>query len=182
MDNNGVTRRGFNGLVASGAVAAGLGAGLSSPSALETAEIPWVSSDPYLSGNFAPIGPEVDAADLPVIAGRIPPDLSGAYMRNGPNPLFKPISFTYPMDGDGMIHAVYLDNGRARYRNRLVQTNGLAVERRAGRVASYIRCRSIRHSSTRGTVPVRSRTVRSSASFGMAVICLPSTRQILATK
>jgi carotenoid cleavage dioxygenase len=133
MDNNGVTRRGFNGLVASGAMAAGLSAGLSSPSALETAAISWVSDDPYLSGNFAPIGPEVDSADLPVIAGRIPPDLSGAYMRNGPNPLFKPISFTYPMDGDGMIHAVYLDNGRARYRNRFVQTNGLAVERRAGR-------------------------------------------------
>ena len=54
-------------------------------------------------------------------------------MRNGPNPLFKPISFTYPMDGDGMIHAVYLDNGRARYRNRFVATTSLAVERRAGR-------------------------------------------------
>ena len=72
-------------------------------------------------------------AFLPVIAGRIPPGLSGAYMRNGPNPLFKPISYTYPVDGDGMIHAIYLDNGRARYRNRLVRTGSLAVERRAGR-------------------------------------------------
>ena len=97
------------------------------------ADITWVSDDPYLNGNFAPVGPELDAADLPVIAGRIPPDLSGAYMRNGPNPLFKPISYTYPMDGDGMIHAVYLDNGRARYRNRFVATTSLAVERRAGR-------------------------------------------------
>ena len=80
-----------------------------------------------------PIGPEIDAADLPVVAGRIPPDLSGAYMRNGPNPLYKPLAFTYPMDGDGMIHAVYFDNGRARYRNRFVQTPGLIAERRAGR-------------------------------------------------
>ena len=125
-----ITRRGFGGL-ASGAVAAGLG--LSAAKALETADITWVSDDPYLSGNFAPVGPELDSADLPVIAGRIPPDLSGAYMRNGPNPLFKPISYTYPMDGDGMIHAVYLDNGRARYRNRFVRTSSLAVERRAGR-------------------------------------------------
>ena len=43
------------------------------------------------------------------------------------------MSFTYPFDGDGMVHAVYLDNGRARYRNRFVQTRGLKVERRAGR-------------------------------------------------
>ncbi len=131
MDSN-ITRRRFGGL-AFGAVASGSGFGLSAASARETAAITWVSDDPYLSGNFAPVGPELDAADLPVIAGRIPPDLSGAYMRNGPNPLFKPISFTYPMDGDGMIHAVYLDNGRARYRNRFVRTTSLAVERRAGR-------------------------------------------------
>src|SRR4029079_5022813 len=101
-------------------------------SALESPGITWVSDDPHLSGNFAPVGPELDVTDLLVIAGRIPSDLSGGYMRNGPNPLFKPINYTYPMDGDGMIHAVYLDNGRARYRNRFVQTSSLAVERRAG--------------------------------------------------
>jgi carotenoid cleavage dioxygenase-like enzyme len=95
-------------------------------------DIAWTSSNPHLSGNFAPVGREIEASDLPVISGRIPPDLSGAYMRNGPNPLYEPISFTYPMDGDGMIHAVYFDNGRARYRNRFVRTKGLAVERRAG--------------------------------------------------
>src|SRR5689334_2956792 len=104
-----ITRRSFGGL-ASGALAAGLGfGGLTGSSALESDGITWVSDDPHLSGNFAPVGPELDVADLPVIAGRIPPDLSGAYMRNGPNPLFKPISYTYPVDGDGMIHAVYLD-------------------------------------------------------------------------
>ena len=111
----------------------GLGLRASPSSALETADITWTSDDPHLSGNFAPIGPEIDATDLPMISGRIPPDLNGVYMRNGPNPLFKPIAFNYPMDGDGMIHAVYLDNGRARYRNRFVQTKGLAIERRVGR-------------------------------------------------
>src|SRR5262245_28181064 len=104
--NDDVTRREFNSLIASGAAAAGLG--LSPASALHTEPITWTSNDPHLSGNFAPVGPELDTGDLPVIAGRIPPELSGAYMRNGPNPLFKPISYTYPMDGDGMIHAVYL--------------------------------------------------------------------------
>jgi carotenoid cleavage dioxygenase len=131
-----ITRRTFNGLATSGAVAAM--AGLSSAEAfsaetLETAPITWTSDDPHLSGNFASIGPELDVANLSVIAGKIPPDLRGAYMRNGPNPLFKPIAYAYPMDGDGMIHAVYFDNGRARYRNRFVQTAALAAERRAGR-------------------------------------------------
>ena len=97
------------------------------------APIAWVSDDPHLSDNFAPVGPEIDADDLPVVAGRIPDELSGAYLRNGPNPLFQPISYSYPFDGDGMVHAVYLDNGKARYRNRFVRTRGLAVERRAGR-------------------------------------------------
>ena len=127
--SNGTTRRGFGGFLASGVAAMGLGAGVTGAQALETADITWTSDDPHLSGNYAPIGRETDADNLQVIAGRIPPDLSGAYLRNGPNPLYKPIFYAYPMDGDGMIHAVYLDNGRARYRNRFVQTAGLATER-----------------------------------------------------
>src|SRR5437870_3073266 len=125
-----VTRRDFNRLIGTGVVAAA--ASHASPlRASDAADVAWTSDDPYLSGNFLPVQRETEASDLRVIAGRIPPDLSGAYMRNGPNPLFKPISYTYPMDGDGMIHAVYLDNGRVRYRNRFVQTSALAVERRA---------------------------------------------------
>jgi carotenoid cleavage dioxygenase-like enzyme len=127
-----VTRRDFNRLIGTGLVAATT-SHASSLLASDGADVTWTSDDPYLSGNFLPVERETDASDLRVIAGRIPPDLSGAYMRNGPNPLFKPISYTYPMDGDGMIHAVYLDNGRARYRNRFVQTSALSVERRAGR-------------------------------------------------
>ena len=78
-------------------------------------------------------------------------------MRNGPNPLFKPISYTYPMDGDGMIHAVYLDNGRARYRNRFVQTaqpRGRAARRARGLWrADAPECRSIRRSCGRASNP-----------------------------
>jgi carotenoid cleavage dioxygenase-like enzyme len=125
-----ITRRAFGVLAASGVIAASARA--SAVQALETAPITWTSEDPHLSGNFAPIGPEIDANDLQVVSGKIPADLRGVYMRNGPNPLFKPIAFAYPMDGDGMIHAVYFDNGRARYRNRFVQTAGLAAERRVG--------------------------------------------------
>lgn len=136
---NGITRRRFNGLLASSALAAGLGAPVSGSRAADTGDVTWTSDDPHLSGDYLPVSREVDADNLRVIAGRIPSDLRGAYMRNGPNPLFKPIYYAYPMDGDGMIHAVYIDNGRARYRNRFVQTSSLAVERRAGR-AVYGSC------------------------------------------
>lgn len=93
----------------------------------------WTSANPHLLGNFAPIFDELDVDSLQVVAGRIPDDLAGVYMRNGPNPLFEPISYTYPFDGDGMIHAVYLNNGKARYKNRFVKTRGLEAEQRAGR-------------------------------------------------
>ena len=95
--------------------------------ALETAAITWTSDDPHLSGNYAPIGPEIDAADLPVIAGRIPPDLSGAYMRNGPNPVLEPKGLYHWFDGDGMVHAVYFRDGRASYIRRWVRTRSLML-------------------------------------------------------
>ncbi|MGH8428306.1 MAG: carotenoid oxygenase family protein [Gammaproteobacteria bacterium] len=95
-------------------------------------EPPWESAEPFLRAGYAPVHDECDAADLPV-SGKLPLELAGAYIRNGPNPAFSPISYTYPFDGDGMLHAVYIENGRARYRNRYVATRGLAAERRAGR-------------------------------------------------
>ncbi|WP_297975916.1 carotenoid oxygenase family protein, partial [uncultured Amaricoccus sp.] len=101
------------------------------PAPLST-PITWTSDDPHLSGNFAPIGTEIDARDLPVIAGRIPDGLKGAYMRNGPNPRFQPVSYTYPLEGDGMVHAVWFDNGRACYSNRFVRTASFELEDRAG--------------------------------------------------
>jgi carotenoid cleavage dioxygenase-like enzyme len=91
------------------------------------------ASNPYLNGVFAPVDDALDVADLPV-RGRIPEDLRGAYLRNGPNVKFPPLgSYTYPLDGDGMIHGLWLADGRARYRNRYVMTKGLKAEIRAGR-------------------------------------------------
>ena len=87
---------------------------------------------PYLQGNFAPVHDELDVADLEV-TGRIPEALTGAYLRNGANQAFAPLGRYHLFDGDGMIHALYLDEGRARYRNRFVESTGLQVERRAGR-------------------------------------------------
>jgi carotenoid cleavage dioxygenase len=91
------------------------------------------STIPELSGRFEPVQTEIDAADL-VVRGRLPGDLVGSYLRNGPNPRFTPLgSYTYPLEGDGMIHGLWLEDGRARYANRWVHTRGMAAEEEAGR-------------------------------------------------
>ncbi|MFI6149645.1 carotenoid oxygenase family protein [Streptomyces sp. NPDC051109] len=88
---------------------------------------------PHLLGSFAPVSEEVDVADLEV-TGEIPTALDGLYLRNGPNPRFTPIgSYLYPIDGDGMLHGIWLSEGRARYRNRFVRTPALLAEERVGR-------------------------------------------------
>jgi carotenoid cleavage dioxygenase len=93
-----------------------------------------VASVPQLNGIFAPILEEIDADPLEVVEGEIPADLAGAYLRNGPNPRFPPIgSYVYPLDGDGMVHGIWFEDGRARYRNRFVRTPAIAAEERAGR-------------------------------------------------
>jgi carotenoid cleavage dioxygenase len=78
----------------------------------------------HLRGNYAPVEHEVTAFDLPV-KGAIPRELTGLYLRNGPNP--KSGTSAHWFVGDGMIHGVRLENGRAAwYRNRWVQTKALA--------------------------------------------------------
>ncbi len=90
------------------------------------------ASNPYLSGRFAPIQKEVETQDLRV-EGAIPTDITGAFIRNGANPQFTPLgSYTYPMEGDAMLHGVWLEGGTARYRNRYVRTKGFVSEAQAG--------------------------------------------------
>lgn len=48
------------------------------------------AANPYLQGNFAPINTEITTDTLEVI-GELPPDLSGIFVRNGPNPQRNPI-------------------------------------------------------------------------------------------
>jgi carotenoid cleavage dioxygenase-like enzyme len=78
----------------------------------------------HLTGNFAPVEREVTATDLPV-EGSLPPELTGLYVRQSPNPKsgISPHWFL----GDGMLHGVCLERGRAAwYRNRWVRTPYLA--------------------------------------------------------
>ncbi|MAW78682.1 MAG: 9-cis-epoxycarotenoid dioxygenase [Parvularcula sp.] len=77
--------------------------------------------NPYLHGLYAPVKEEASADNLPVI-GEIPRELHGACFRNGPNPAAAPKGMHHWFDGDGMIHGLWFENGKARYRNRYVRT------------------------------------------------------------
>ncbi|TAL61201.1 MAG: hypothetical protein EPN84_08330 [Legionella sp.] len=104
--------------------------------------------NPFLKNNFAPLKEEYDLENLEV-EGQIPQDLKGIYMRNGPNPAYPPFSYTYPLDGDGMLHAMYLGDGKARYKNRFIETDQLQVERRFGKaIYGGINCPAIRDSES----------------------------------
>ena len=86
---------------------------------------------PFLQGLMAPVADERDDADLTVI-GEIPAGLRGMFVRTGPNQQFAPLGAYHPFDGDGMLHAVYLEGGKARYRNRWIESKGLLAERARG--------------------------------------------------
>ena len=90
-------------------------------------------TNPYLSGNFAPLSSEDDFADLEIV-GAIPPELCGTYYRNGPNPQFEPRDENYHwFAGDGMIHAFTVSDGKVSYRNRFVKTPKWELEHAAGK-------------------------------------------------
>ena len=74
----------------------------------------------FLQGNYAPVPDELTADNLSV-TGTIPPELDGWYLRNGPNPRK---ATGHWFTGDGMIHGVRIEGGRAKwYRNRWVRTD-----------------------------------------------------------
>ncbi|CAN6329921.1 unnamed protein product [Urochloa humidicola] len=93
------------------------------------------SSDPtiQIAGNFAPVGEQPPIHSLPV-TGRIPPFINGVYARNGANPCFTPTAGHHLFDGDGMVHAIRLNHGRAEsYACRFTETARLKQERAIGK-------------------------------------------------
>jgi carotenoid cleavage dioxygenase-like enzyme len=89
-------------------------------------EHPTSVRSPFASGPFAPVTEEVTAFDLPV-TGRLPRELTGRYLRNGPNPLGLDDPVQHWFLGPGMVHGVRLRDGRAEwYRNRWVRSGRVA--------------------------------------------------------
>ncbi|MEU1662487.1 carotenoid oxygenase family protein [Streptomyces sparsogenes] len=117
---------------AGGVVGSGLGPGFltaaaqSSPVAGESGT---AGATPFLEGAFEPVTEELTAFDLEV-TGRIPCDLDGRYLRNGPNALgLEDVRAHHWMLGDGMVHGVRLRGGRAEwYRNRWVRSSQVTAK------------------------------------------------------
>lgn len=82
-----------------------------------------LTDHPFLRGNYGPVPDEVTEFDLDV-EGALPTDLNGRYLRIGPNPHAMPEGAYHWFLGDGMVHGVELQDGRATwYRNRWVRTS-----------------------------------------------------------
>ena len=84
-----------------------------------------------LQGGHEPVTHEL-CVDLSDVEGEIPLDLNGLHVRNGPNRRFEAPGRYHWFDGDGMLHAVQFERGRARYMNRWVATDSLREEIDAG--------------------------------------------------
>lgn len=88
---------------------------------------------PFLHGHHAPNRFEADAPDL-VIEGELPCDLAGVFYRNGPEPLHPTRGDEYHwFDGDGMVYAFFIEDGRVAMRNRWVRTEKFELEKAAGK-------------------------------------------------
>ena len=107
--------------------------------------------NPYVQGAYEPVARETTADDLPVI-GEIPLDLYGAFYRNGPNPAAAPQGLHHWFDGDGMLHAIWFENGKARYRNRFIKSLDQVADLKGGCGAGGVLYPSTRAdpTSTRG--------------------------------
>ena len=80
----------------------------------------------FLTGAHAPMTGELTIEDLPVI-GTIPAALDGRYLRIGPNPMAADPGNYHWFAGDGMIHGLRIEQGRALwYRNRWVRSAAVA--------------------------------------------------------
>lgn len=87
----------------------------------------------FLAGDFAPVREESTIDNLEVV-GKLPKELNGFFVRNGPNPQFQPRNRYHLFEGDGMLHGVRLEEGKASYRSRYVRTAAWKKEHDAGKV------------------------------------------------
>jgi carotenoid cleavage dioxygenase-like enzyme len=135
------------------------------------------ATNPFLSGNFAPVDAETTSFDLEV-HGKIPEVLDGRFLRIGPNPIgpVDPLRFHWFL-GSGMAHGLRL---RARrdvwYRSRFVlsakATEALGRVLIPARAPVVVMARSIPTSPPRPASSTRwSRPERRSALRAIRLLC-----------
>lgn len=88
--------------------------------------LPVRGDTPFLTGIHAPMTEELTLTEL-AVTGTIPPGLSGRYLRIGPNPIAPDPASYHWFIGDGMVHGLAIEGGKARwYRNRWIRSNAVA--------------------------------------------------------
>ncbi len=112
-------------------VAAGMGMTVALAPSSARAGTPLSSSKQWIEALGRSLSTEHDYS--PRVEGKIPADLSGALYRNGPG-LFERGGHrkAHVLDGDGMIRALDLRGGTARFRNRFVRTEKYLEEEADG--------------------------------------------------
>jgi carotenoid cleavage dioxygenase len=81
----------------------------------------------FLTGAHTPMTEELTIETLPV-AGTIPAALDGRYLRIGPNPIDADPDYYHWFAGDGMIHGLRIEDGKALwYRNRWVRSEAVTT-------------------------------------------------------
>lgn len=84
------------------------------------------ADDSYFTGVHTPMREELTLEDLP-ITGKIPAALHGRYLRMGPNPMAPNPRKHHWFAGDGMIHGIRIESGKAIwYRNRWIRSDRVA--------------------------------------------------------
>lgn len=79
--------------------------------------------------------PVPDPVPLDVVAGRVPDDLRGTYLRNGPGRQERGgVSYGHPFDGDGYVQQIVFNGKNALFRGRFVQTHEFQAEEAAGQI------------------------------------------------
>jgi carotenoid cleavage dioxygenase len=88
--------------------------------------LPKVVDHPYLTAVHTPMTEERSLTDL-AVTGTIPTALDGRYLRIGPNPVAaNPASYHWFI-GDGMVHGLRIQDGRALwYKNRWIRSRQVA--------------------------------------------------------
>ncbi|WP_269609586.1 carotenoid oxygenase family protein [Prochlorococcus marinus] len=75
------------------------------------------------SSAYCNVEKELNNAELKLVKGSIPKQISGTFYRNGPGRLERGGRWVHhPFDGDGMIAAFKFDNGKIKITNRFVRT------------------------------------------------------------
>ena len=100
--------------------------GIETVASVSRAVTPAPAEHPFLSGIHTPMTAELEIDDLPV-TGTIPAALDGRYLRIGPNPVKPDPAGYHWFVGDGMVHGLRIQDGRALwYKNRWIRSNAAA--------------------------------------------------------